>query len=114
MKEHWETDDKVYYVQGKQIVKSRMKRRLETGEYVLQNQKRLKACEMYDTREGAEKVLAAATTANGARASSVADGKKIIKRHDTREDAEKVLTAVATVNGARAVSGAVGQKNEDG
>ena len=114
MKVHWENDDKLYYIQGKQVVKSRMKRRLETGEYVLQNQKKNKVCEMYDTREGAEQVLAAATTANGARASSVADGQKGIKRHDTREDAEKVPTAAATANGARAASVADRQKNEDG
>ena len=65
----WAADDKVYYVQGDVVLKGRVKRRLETGEpdYLLQNQTQLKVCEMHHTREDAERVLAAAAAANGAR-----------------------------------------------
>ena len=57
-------------------MKARVKRRLETGEtdYLLQNRKHIKVCEMHHTREDAERVLAAATAAKGAGAPPVVDG----------------------------------------
>ena len=74
MGDMWKHEDKVYYIQGLAVLKGRVKRPAEgdDADYVLQNQKRIKVCDMHRTRQDAEKVLGADPAAK----SPVADGQE--------------------------------------
>ena len=76
MEDSWVADQKVYYIQGGAVLKGRVKRQLESADadYVLHNQKRIKVCDMHQTREDAEKVLAGVTVVDGGSETLAATG----------------------------------------